>query len=243
MSELPPTWTPIPTFTPSPTTPPSPTPLPTQDPENYQIGLDMTPVAVDYPEDPTDRAEWKKLEGQTASMSIPPSYEVLDFAGVFFELMFGMMEAFVEGFTDLAVELGEDMGVTPEAEVEAPDLGELPEIDFLIAVEETSQSAIVLVSVEITPSTTTEDLLNQALSDNGADFQPFSREVYHDGPFPMERVILDVTDEDLGPGKQIVYVILGEKMAWNVVFTTPEDLFEEYLPLFESVIHSFSILD
>jgi len=239
MSELPPTWTPIPTLTPSPTPPPSPTPLPTQDPENYQINLVLTPVSVDFPVDPAGRTGWKRLEGKTASISIPPSYEVLDFAGVFVELMYGVMEAFAEGFTELALDLGEEMGVTPEADLETPDLGELPEIDFLIAMEEASQSAIILTSVDITPSITTEDLINEALSGSEVDFSPLDRQSYPDAPFPMERVILDVMDEEHGPGKQIIYVILGEEMGWNVVFSTPADQYEQNLPLFESVIHSF----
>jgi hypothetical protein len=240
MSELPPTWTLIPTLTPSPTLPPSPTPLPTQDPENYQIGLLMTPASVDFPVDPAGRTGWKKLEGKTASISIPPSYEVLDFAGVVIELMFGVMEAFAEGFTEMALDLGEEMGVTPEADLETPDLGEMPEIDFLIAIEEASQTAIILASVDITPSTTTEDLINEALSGSEADFSPLDRQSYPDAPFPMERVILDVVDEEHGPGKQIIYVILGEEMGWNVAFTTPADLYEQNLPLFESVIHTFN---
>ncbi len=243
MSEMPPTWTLVPTLTPSATIPPSPTPRPTQDPENYQIGLAMTPIAVNYPQESDDLTSWNKLEGQTASMFIPPSYEVLDFAGVFMELMFGVMEAFVEGFTDMAVELGEEMGVTPAAEMETPNLGEMPEIDFLIAVEETTQSAIILASVDITPETTTEDLLNQALSDTDANFEPLSREEFLDAPYPMERVVLDVVDQELGPGKQVIYVILGEKMGWNVVFTTPADLYPENLLLFESAIRSFTALD
>lgn len=243
MSKLPLTWTPVPTLVPTPTLPPTPTSLPTQDPENYQIGLAMTPVAADYPNDPLDRTGWKLLEGKTASISIPPSFEVLDIAGVFMDLMFGVMEAFMEGFTELALDLGEEMGVTPEADLETPDLGEMPEIDFLIALEEATKSAIILVSVDITPGTTTEALLNQALSDSDTDFNPQSREEYRDAPYPMERVILEIEDEELGPGKQVIYVILGEKIAWNVVFTTPADLFEQNLPLFESSIHSFVSLD
>ena len=243
MSKLPPTWTPVPTLLPTPTLPPTPSPLPTQDPENYHIELVMTSVAADYPVDPLDRTGWKKLEGKTASISIPPSYEVLDFAGIFIELMFGVMEAFAEGFTELALDLGEVMGVTPEADLETPDLGEMPEIDFLIALEEATKSTIILVSVNITPGTTTEDLLNQALSNTDAVFNPQSREEYRNVPYPMERVILDIEDEELGPGKQVIYVILDEKMAWNVVFTTPADLFEQNLPLFESAIHSFTTLE
>ncbi len=243
MSELPPTWTPLPTLTPTPTLPPSPTPLPTQDPENYQINLILTPVAVDFPVDPASRTGWIKLEGKTASMSIPPSYEVLDFAGVFIDLMFDVMEAFAEGFTEMALDLGEELGVTPEADLETPVLGELPEIDFLIAVEEASLSAIIIASVDITSTTTTEDLINQALSNTDVVFHPLERQSYPNAPLPMERVVLDVVNEEQGPGKQIVYVILGDDMGWNVVFTTPTDLFEQNLPIFESAILSFKTID
>ncbi len=240
MSELPPTWTTAPTFTPSATIPASPTPLPTQDPENYQIGLALTPITVDYPEDPGNRSNWTTLEGQTATMDIPPSYEELDFAGIFMELMFGVVEAFAEGLTEMALEMGEEMGVTPEAEITSPEIGEMPEFDFVIAMEEVSQSAIFLVSVDKTPTTTTEDLINQALSDAEIDFIPISWEEFLGGPFPMERVLLDVVDDELGPGKQIIYVIIGDQYAWNVVFSTPVDQFEKNLPLYESAVASFA---
>jgi hypothetical protein len=58
----------------------------------------------------------------------------------------------------------------------------------------------------------------------------------------MERVILDVEDVELGPGKQMVYVILGDQIAWNVVFTSPADMFEENLLMIEAVVDSFSPL-
>jgi hypothetical protein len=238
---LPPTWTPIPTEPPTPTIPPSSTPLPTQDPENYQISLALTPMVESYPQTGIDRSGWKILEGKTASIEIPPEYEILDFAGTFMEIMFGMMEAFAEGFTEMAVELGEEMGVTPEAELETPDLGEMPEFDFLIAMEESTTSAIILVSTEITPETTTEDLINEALSDQENDIRPISRISYSDGPYPMERVILDVEDPELGPGKQVIYVIMGDNMGWNLVFAAPAALFEESLPLFESAVQSFQV--
>jgi hypothetical protein len=241
MSELPPTWTPVPTNTPSPTLPPSPTPVPTQDPENYRIELALPPATAVYPDQAVDRSGWQTLAGDTASIEIPSEYEVLDFAGIFMEMMFGVMEAFVEGFTEMAEDLGEELGVTPEAELETPDLGDPPEFDFLIAMEEDTQSAIILVSVEIDETTTTQDLLNEALNDQENDINPVSRIEYIDAPYPMERLVLDIEDEELGPGKQVIYVILGEKMGWNVVFTCPADQYQEKLALFESVVASFQI--
>ena len=235
MSALPATWTLVPTLTPSPTLAPSPTPIPTQDPAHYRIDLVMAPAEVNYPLEYADRTGWTLIEGKTANFQVPSNFEVLDFAGVFVELMFGVMEAFVGGFVEFAGALGEEPQATPEN----IDVGDLPEFDFLLAVEESSQSAIIMVSVERFPNTTTEDLLNEALSDSDTDFQVISREIYLDSPFPMERVILDVVDEELGSGKQIIYAILGERKAWNLVFTTPENLFENNLPLFESVVDSF----
>ena len=238
MSALPATWTLVPTLTASPTLAPSPTPIPTQDPTHYRIDLVMAAAEVTYPSETADRAGWTLIEGKTANIQVPSNFEVLDFVGVFMEMMFGVMEAFVEGFVELAAELGEELDGTPQATPENIDLGELPEFDFLLAVEESSQSAIIMASVDRFPDTTTEDLLNEALSNSDTDFQVINREIYLDSPFPMERVILNVVDEELGPGKQVIYAILGEQKAWNLVFTTPENLFESYLPLFESVVDS-----
>lgn len=234
MSALPATWTLVPTLTPSPTLAPSPTPIPTQDPAHYRIDLVMAPAEVSYPSETAYRTGWTLIEGKTANILVPSNFEVLDFVDVFMEMMFGVMEAFMDGFVEFAGELGEE----PQATAENIDLGELPEFDFLLAVEESSQSAIIMVSVERFPNTTTEDLLNEALSDSDTDFQVISREIYLNSPFPMERLILDVVDEELGPGKQVIYAILGEQTAWNLVFTTPENLFENNLPLFESVVDS-----
>jgi hypothetical protein len=201
----------------------------------------MTPAAVVFPADTVDISGWNRIEGQTAAMSIPPSYEVLDFAGVFVEMMFGFVEAFVEGFTEFAEDLGEELGATPGVTVEIPEL-EVPAFDFIIAVEETSQSAIILVNVDRGPETTTEDLINQALSDSDADFQLVTREILTNAPYPMERVILDIKDEELGPGKQVIYVILGDQIAWNLIFAAPLALYDQNLPLYEAAINSFTPL-
>ena len=240
MSELPPTWTPEPTYTPSLTPPPSPTPTATHDPSMYNISAVMTPVAISYIPGGIDTSGWKTIDGETASIKIPPSYEVMDFAGLLMEMMFGVMEALTEGMMEMAEGLGEELGVTPEATLEAPEFGEPPDFDFILTMEEATQSAIILVSVERGPDTTTEYLINEALTDNETPPQPISRELFLDAPYPMERVVLNVEDEELGPGKQIIYVILGEEMGWNLVFGVSDELYEEYLPKFESVVDSFT---
>jgi hypothetical protein len=242
MSELPPTWTLEPTLTPSPTPEPSPTPLPTQDPEHYRIDLVLDAAEITYPDQVSDRTGWKLLTGKTASISIPPTYQELDFAGALVEMMFGVMEAFAQGMMDFAGELGEELGAPPPADQPEIDLGQPPEIDFLLALEESSSTAIILASLERTPETTTEDLLNEGLSGSDKAFQVAAREIYTDSPLPMERVILDVDDPELGPGKQIIYAILGPDLGWNLVFTTPVDLYDQNLPIFESVVDSFTIL-
>ncbi|MCK4489564.1 MAG: hypothetical protein KAU23_04850 [Anaerolineales bacterium] len=244
MSELPPTWTTAPTlvqtytYTPSPTSPP---PTATPDPNAYNIGSVMTPAAVDYPADTVDISGWNRIEGNTAAISIPPSYEVLDFADAFVEMMFSIIEAFAEGFSEFAQDLGEELGATPQVTEEISDL-EVPPFDIIIAVEETSQSAIILLNVDRGPETTTEYLINQAFTDNEGEFQLVTRELLTNAPYPMERVILDVEDEELGPGKQAIYVILGDQNAWNVIFATPSGLFDQNLPLYEAAINSFTPL-
>jgi len=236
MSALPPTWTTVPTLVPTFTHAPSPTsppPTATLDPDTFNIGAVMTPAAVVFPADTVDISSWNRIEGQTAAMSIPSSYEVLDFAGAFVEMMFGFVEAFAEGFTEFAEDLGEELGATPQVIEEMPEL-EVPLFDFIIAVEETSQSAIILVSVDRGPETTTEDLINQALTDSEMEFQLVTREILTDAPYPMERVFLDIEDEELGPGRQVIYVILGDQIA--------SELFDQNLPLFETAINSFTPL-
>jgi hypothetical protein len=59
----------------------------------------------------------------------------------------------------------------------------------------------------------------------------------------MERVILTVEDEELGLGKQIIYVILGDEMGWNLVFGVSDGLYDQYLPIFESVVDSFAVVE
>ena len=243
MSELPPTWTPEPTYTPSLTPPPSPTPTATHDPSMYNINAVMTPVSVTYSPSVVDSSAWKLIEGKTASIKVPPSYEVLDFASVFMEAMIGVMEGLMEGMIDMAEGLGEELGVTPETTLESPEFGEVPDFDFILTMEESTQSAIILVSVERGPDTTTQYLMDEALTDNETPPQPIARELFLDAPYPMERVILNVDDEEQGPGKQIIYVILGEEMGWNLVFGVSDDLYEDYLPKFESVVDSFTVLE
>jgi len=85
--------------------------------------------------------------------------------------------------------------------------------------------------------------LNKALSGSEIPFQVEGRELYLDSPYPMERVILNIVDEELGEGKQIIYAILGDQMGWSLIFTTPADLFKPYLPLFESVVDSFAPIE
>jgi hypothetical protein len=209
----------------------------------YNINAVMTPVALSYTPSQMDTSGWKIIEGKTASFKVPRSYEVMDFAGLFMEMMFGVMEALADGMVEMAEGLGEEMGVTPEATLESPEFGEPPDFDFIITMEETTQSAIILVSVERGPDTTTQYLIDEALTDNDEPPQPISRELYLDAPYPMERVILNVQDEEQGPGKQIIYAILGEEMGWNLVFGVPNSLFDQYLPIFESVVDSFTVVE
>ena len=239
LSQLPDTWTPVPTPSPSLTPLPSPTFTPTQDPYNFRIDLVMEPVPISYPQQIPDHSGWETVNGSTASISIPPGYQVLDFAGTMMEMMFGVMEAFAEGMVDLAEGLGEELTAAPQETLEPVDLGEIPEFDFILAVEETTQSAIILVSADREPETTTEDLLNDALSEGETPFQVAERIIYTDTPYPVERVILDIEDEDLGPGKQVIYVILSDEQAWNLIFTFPANLIDEKLPLTEGVADSF----
>jgi len=240
LSELPDTWTPAPTATSLPTKTPRPSTTPTQDPDNYQIALVLPAETIPYPSSLPDRTGWQTVTGKTATILIPPSFEVLDFGGTMMEMMYGLMEAFAEGFVELAQDLGEELGATPQATLAPLELNELPEFDFIVALEEATQSTIILVSEEMGPDTTTEDLINSALSSFQGDFRVSTRQVLSGAPLEMERVILDVTDPELGPGKQVVYGVLGQGKAWNLMFGVSADQLEDYLPLFENVVDSLT---
>lgn len=240
LSELPPTWTPAPTTTPLPTKTPRPSATPTQDPDNYQIALVLPAETIPYPSSLPDRTGWQTVTGKTATIMIPPSFEVLDFAGTMMEMMYGLMEAFAEGFVEMAQDLGEELGATPQATLAPLELNELPDFDFIIAQEEGTQASIILVSEDWEPDTTTEDLINSALSNFQGDFQVASRQIFSGAPLEMERVILNVTDPELGPGKQVVYGVLGQGKAWNLMFGVSADQLDTYLPWFESVVDSLT---
>jgi hypothetical protein len=240
MSEFPPTWTVNPTEIPSPTRTRTPTPLPLQSPINFKIALVMGADEILYPQQHADRNGWTLVEGETGIFSIPTNFVVMDIAEVFMEMMFGMMENFAEGFIEFSDGFGEELDASPQETPEPTDLDEMPELDFVIAMEDSTNSAIIMVNVDRTPETTTQDLLDEALSGSSVEFHIEGRELYINSPFPMERVILDVVDEELGELKQVIYVILGDEMGWNLVFTTPPNLIKAYLPLFESVVDSFT---
>ncbi len=240
LSELPDTWTPAPTATSLPTKTPRPSTTPTQDPDNYQIALVLPAETIPYPSSHPDRTGWQTVTGKTATISIPPTFEVLDVAGPMMEMMYGLMEAFTEGFVELAQDVGEELGATPQATLAPLELNELPDFDFIVALEEATQSTIILVSEEMGPDTTTEDLINSALSSFQGDFRVSTRQVLSGAPLEMERVILDVTDPELGPGKQVVYGLLGQEKAWNLMFGVSADQLEDYLPLFENVVDSLT---
>jgi hypothetical protein len=240
LSELPDTWTPVPSSTPTLTPFPSPTIAPTQDPENYRIDLVMDAETIPYPAEFSDRTGWITMDGKTAAVSLPPSFEILDLLSPLMEAMQGMVETFAEGFVEFAEELGEELGATPAATLEPVQLEELPDFDFLIALEESTQSSVLLVSAERGPDTTTEDLINQTLTNLEGDFQVTARQVYSGSSLPTERVFLDTTNETQGPGKLVVYGILGDEKAWNLIFSTSADLFQNYLPRFESAADSFT---
>ena len=92
----------------------------------------MKPVTAEYPVDPLDRTGWKKLEGKTASIFIPPSYEVLDFAGVFIELMFDVAKSVIKrSYPELKDETVEDFIANNMTDVFKilPLLAGLPNID------------------------------------------------------------------------------------------------------------------
>ena len=243
LAELPPTWTPAPTLTPTITLTPSPTsPPPTATPnlDDFDIEAMMTEVPATSSPDLPGTADWKTISGQTASFQVPPGYQEIDLGEGFGQLMQAFFEFFGETLNELAEEINPALESTPQSTAAALEEEPLPGFDFLIALNEETTSAVVLYSEERTMRLTTEDLLNQALTGTETDFQLNSRQDIVDAERPTERVILDVMDPEFGPGKQIVYGVLGEDFAWTLIFTTPAAAMDQNLPIFEAVVASLT---
>jgi len=246
LSELPPTWTPAPTLTPTITFTPSPTtPPPTATPNwnDFDIQAMMTPVTSSVSQELPDTGSWETMTGSTASMKIPPGYEVLDLGEGFGELMSALFGAFIEGFSELASEMGEELTGTPLPVEDPPELEELPAFDFLIAVDPTGMNAFILTGSAYNEGLTTEGLINQSLTESDNEPQLISREVLTDAPYPMERVILEVDDPELGPGRQAIYAVLGDQAAWTVVYAAPAADFEAGLLEAEAAVLSISPIE
>jgi len=237
LAKLPSTWTPSPTLIPIPTKPPTPTYLPIQHPNEIRIDLYLGAIMVRYPQEFVNRGSWNTVQGETATIRVPANYEVVDYPDVIPELSFGLMDALTDVNKDLAGIQVDDFGTEI---LEGFDPDEIPGVDFIIARDESTSTTIILASVNRSAETTSEDLINEALSGGEIDFLVESRLLYLDSPLAMERVILTAENEYLGEVKQIVYAILGEKHGWNLVFITPDNLIKSNLPVFESVVDSLS---
>jgi len=243
LAELPPTWTPAPTLTPTITLTPSPTsPPPTATPnlDDFDIEAMMTEVPATSLPDLPETANWKTISGQTASFQVPPGYQEIDLGQGFGQLMQAFFEFFGETLNELAEEINPALESTPRSTAAPLEEETLPWFDFLIALNEETTSAVVLYSEERTTRLTTEDLLNQALTGTETNFQLNTRQEIVDAQRPTERVILDVMDAEFGPGKQIIYGVLGEDYAWTLIFTSPAASFGEELPVFEAVAASIN---
>lgn len=188
-------------------------------------------------------ADWQLVEGSTVHFKVPPSFEVMDLGSGFGELFQMLIEGFVEGFSELAEEMGGEMGLTPEATQDISELENLPGFDFVMAFYETDLAVIMLIGEETENGLPLDQALDEALTGVEGEYTLLGKEIIQDGPYPMTRAFLTVEDETLGTGKQVIYVIQGEDAQWTFFFGSPLDLFDSYLPQFEMVISSITIVD
>lgn len=245
LSELPPTWTPAPTFTPTITFTPSPTtPPPTATPNwnNFDIQAMMTPVTVSISSQNPGTEGWQTIAGSTFRMKIPPDYQVIDLGEGFGELMSAFFSAFMEGFSEFAAEMGAELSETAVPTQESPELAEFPEFDFQIAIDSSGLSAFIISGSEYTEGITTEELINQSLTNFDGEFLLLSREVITDTEYQIERVVIEIDDPDLGIGNQAIYAVLGDQNAWTVIYAAPLEQYETEQFAAEAAVLSLSPL-
>ncbi len=246
LSKLPPTWTPAPTFTPTITFTPSPTtPPPSATPNwnNFDIQAMMTPVNVSIsPQNPGTEG-WQTIAGSTFRMKIPPDYQAIDLGEGFGELMSAFFSAFMEGFAEFAAEMGEELSETTVPTQETPELAEFPDFDFQIAIDSNRLSAFIISGSKYVEGITTEDLINQSLTNFDEEFLLLSREIITDTEYQIERVVIEIDDPDLGIGNQAIYAVLDDQNAWTVMFAAPLEQFESEQFGAEAAVLSLSPLE
>lgn len=245
LDALPPTWTAAPTLTPSPTDPPTPTvppPTATANLDNFDIAAMMTPVGATHSPVQPSTATWNLIQGQTASLLVPPSYKVVDLGEEFGAMMEALVEGFVDAFSEFSEDLTEAMEITPEATGEIPELENFPEMEFLLALDEADSTAIVLTSEVRTPGLSTEKIINETLTGLDGDFTLITREMIENADRPTERVILDVDNPEMGPERNLIYGMVGEEHAWILILSSPREAFQTNLPIFEAVASSLTPL-
>ena len=246
LQDLPDTWTPQPTATPSPTSPATATPLPPSPTLTETISSSeitpslsaMTPVQVTQLSHSGIPANWQQVEAETASFSLPPYLKVLDMGSGMGEMMRLLMAGFIEGFSDMAEEIGQEFGATPQATLDLSELDDLPAFDLVMAMDENQLVVMMMTGEELEEPPTIEQSLNEALGNVDAEYELIRKEIVTDAPQPTARVFLTVDDEVQGKGKQVLYVLHKDNMRWTFYFAAPLDTFEDHLPDFEQVINS-----
>jgi hypothetical protein len=175
----------------------------------------------------TPAPEWKKFEGGSATIWLPPSYEGGD----------------TGKNVGLIVQKLRSLG--PEFEQVAQGLEKNPSSYVLWMFDSKSSSAEaltnVVVSTERVPSATTIDTyLDAALKQLAGQLRVVSRDVVPLNHTQAGRVVLE-TGASRGQTRELIYAIKGGTIMWIVTFATDAGEFEQRLPIFERGIRTFAI--
>jgi hypothetical protein len=230
---LPPAWTATPSQTLVPATPtatstPNPNVLAARQTATLWPTLHVVAVGGG-----TDSSEWKRIEFETASFLVPPTFEVADMGG-FDDVIVLFMQAFAGGL----VEMMEGM-VTPapgEATPTPISLDELDsafDFDFLMAAEPGGEAAVFLVGEPLPQGFDLESMMTEAVGSVQGEVEVVSREVVGGAPRDTGRVFLRLRDPAKGTTEdQVMYVIVDGERAWTLAYQARD--FEAMLPLFET---------
>jgi hypothetical protein len=179
-----------------------------------------------------DQTGWKRLEFETGSFLVPPTFELAD-PDTFDDDILLFMHTLAGGL----VEMMEGM-VTPipgEATPTPLALGELDtafDFDFLVAADPGGEALVFLVGEPLPDGFGLEEMMTESVGSIEGEIEVVSREIVGGAPHDTGRILVQI---ELASGEhqdQVMYIMIDGGRAWTLSYRARN--FEAMLPVFET---------
>jgi hypothetical protein len=230
---LPPAWTVTPTVTPIPATPtPSPTPHPAILAARQTAALWPTlhVVAVGAG---ADSSSWQRIDFETGSFLVPPTFEAADLGGVD-DVIVLFMQAFAVGLVEMMDGMATPVpGAATSTPISLDELDSAFDFDFLVAADPRGEGLVYLVGEPLPQGFDLESMMTEAVGSLTGEVEVLGREIVGGASRNTGRVLLRLRDPAKGTTEdQVMYVIVDGERAWTLAYQARD--FEAMLPLFET---------